>query len=93
MEKQQDQVTETTVKPKTGATPEPVEEQQGSRVVHQVAELKLMVVDYTDGHGERMTRPVIVGPADQVSFLDDKAVGKTAQTWLTEKILKVIRRG
>jgi hypothetical protein len=76
---------------KVGSTPEPVED-RGSKAVHQVAELKLVAIEFTDGHGVRTTRTAVVGPGDQVFFLEDKMVGKQAQTWLTIAVLEKLKR-
>ncbi len=80
---------ETEVK-KTGTTPL-VTEGLGGGEVKGVAELKLVMVKYRDGHGIEAIRLAFVTPDGEVYFLDDRAVNlKPAQTWLKNGVAKAL---
>lgn len=78
-----------TTNKKTGATPI-VEEGIGGGEVLGVVELKTVMVKIRDGHGQEVTKLVVVVPGGDIYFLDDKAIGKPAQKWVRSGVLKAL---
>ena len=70
---------------KTGATPTVIDGVGGGEVLG-VAEIKTVMVKYRDGHGVEATKLAIVVAGGELYFLDDKAIGKQAQTWLKNEV-------
>lgn len=73
---------------KTGQTPTADEDIPG-RAVNKVAEVRAALVEYVDSANPiPVTRLVLILPGDQVMFLDDKIVGKQAQSWFSKAVVK-----
>lgn len=58
--------------------------------VHGVAEVKMAIVNFVDGHGKEQTRFALVMPDGQVRLLKDN--GEPAQAWLGAEILKHLKK-
>ncbi len=82
-----------TMKEALNTVPEAREEVPGREVLRAV-ELKVALVEYTDADNPMpRTRLVAILPAteknsEMVYFLDDKVIGKTAQSWFTAAVTK-----
>ena len=78
----------------------PSQEHQGElagREILRVAELKLAMVEYTDvDHPNPTTRMIAILPATEynpevVYFLDDKIVGRPAQSWFSTRVITKLK--
>lgn len=72
---------------KTGTTPIPTDGAlRQVRRVHNIMEVKTVLVDFTDGHGEDFVKVgFILG--NEVRFLDGK-LSRPAQSWLASAIIE-----
>jgi hypothetical protein len=79
---------ETEIK-KTGATPI-IEEGVGGGEVLGVVEVKHVMIKLRDGHGKDMVKLAFVIPGGDVYFLEEKVIGKPAQQWVRNAVLKAL---
>ena len=63
------------------------------KVVHQAAEAKAIMVEYTDGYGETQTRLGFVCPGGDIRFLNDNSVSRPASSWLSKAVMKKLGAG
>jgi len=70
---------------KTGATPEVIEGIGGGEILG-VIKTQLVMVNLRDGHGQSMVKLAIVVPGGEIHFLEDKVIGKPAQSWVKRGI-------
>lgn len=74
---------------KTGATPLVEEGQLGGGKVLGVVEVKTVLVQYVDGHGEKGVKLAAVIPGGEIYFFGRDAVDtRPAQGWMKAAILE-----
>ncbi len=76
---------------KTGATPL-VEGDLGGGKVLGVVDVKPVLVNYVDGHGEKGVKLAVVIPGGEIYFFSrDSVDARPAQTWMKAAILERIK--